>query len=267
MNWLLLVVLVVLVGTIFDGYRKGFLKIAYSLVAWILIFAFVTWSVPYVSAYITNETTIPQKIQERCEESLRKRGSSQIEQQIDEQLGQQIGQQDGQQIEQQMTQETEQQIGNEPGILAGGQEELEKLGIGLPESVMESVMEKMADTANTMIEESGLYRVIAESMTEFIIQGMSFFLTFIIGLILSSIISGLLGIVSKIPVIKGTNRVAGLFVGAINGLVIVWIGFYLIAIFSSTEGGRVLLTYIYESQLLTTLYENNLLMTIIAFFL
>lgn len=243
MNWLLLIVLVVLAGTVLDGYRKGFLKIAYSLVAWILIFAFVTWATPYVNSYITNETVIPEKILTRCEESLRERGESQVDQQIGEQV---------EEASELTTQENE---------------ELAKLGIGLPASVMEDVMEKMADTANTVIENSGIYRVIAESMTSFIIQGMSFFIAFIVGVLLSGIISCLLGIVSKIPVIKGTNRVAGLFAGAINGLVVVWIGFYLIAIFSSTEWGRILLSYIYESQFLITLYENNLLVSIVSYFI
>lgn len=42
MNWVLLLVLLILGYNIIRGYRKGFLRIVYSLVSWVIVLTFVT---------------------------------------------------------------------------------------------------------------------------------------------------------------------------------------------------------------------------------
>ena len=56
MNWLLIAVILVIAWKMVSGYRKGFLRVAYSLVEWILVFVFVTWASPYVADFLTNHT-------------------------------------------------------------------------------------------------------------------------------------------------------------------------------------------------------------------
>ena len=47
MNWVLLLVLLILGYNIIRGYRKGFLRIVYSLVSWVIVLTFVTVATPY----------------------------------------------------------------------------------------------------------------------------------------------------------------------------------------------------------------------------
>ena len=44
MNWVLMLVLLVLVCCAIYGYTKGFLRIVFSLVAWVIVLVFVSWA-------------------------------------------------------------------------------------------------------------------------------------------------------------------------------------------------------------------------------
>ena len=64
MNLLLIAVLALFVGNIIWGYVKGFLRVAYSLVAWIILLAAVSWVTPYVSDFVVNSTEIDNTMQQ-----------------------------------------------------------------------------------------------------------------------------------------------------------------------------------------------------------
>lgn len=70
MNWVLMLVLLVLVCCAIYGYTKGFLRIVFSLVAWVIVLVFVSWATPHVSQWIQENTTIYEKIEAACEESV-----------------------------------------------------------------------------------------------------------------------------------------------------------------------------------------------------
>lgn len=240
MNILLIIVVAILIGCMITGYRKGFLRIVYSLIAWILVMAFVYISTPYIKEFIIENTGIDESIEAYCEETVRKP------------------------IETQVQKDTAQTVGTTAEELkAAG---IEELGIKLPESVIEDIIENTSNTANDFLEESGAYTKLSQAMADFMLQGIAFMVAFVIGGAASVIISCVLGIVSKIPVLSGTNKTLGLLAGAIEGLLIVWTAFYFIAIFSSSEAGGILVSYIYDSAVLTFLYENNLVLTIINIF-
>ena len=62
MNWVLLVVILLIAGNIVWGYSKGFLRVAYSLVEWILIFVVISRGTPYVLNFLNENTNIPQQL-------------------------------------------------------------------------------------------------------------------------------------------------------------------------------------------------------------
>ncbi len=64
MNLLLIAVLVLFAGNIYWGYNKGFLRVAYSLVAWIICLAVVSWAAPYVTDLVVNTTEIDTTLQQ-----------------------------------------------------------------------------------------------------------------------------------------------------------------------------------------------------------
>lgn len=242
MNWLLIIIVLLLALCVVNGYRKGFLRMMYSMVSWVIMFALVTWATPYINTFLRNNTSIYQTIATYCEQQIREK--------------------------------TEKQIEQETAAVTGGVEQnngqpadLTKLGVKLPDSVMNNISEKTADLAGEALDASGIYAQVSVGMADFILNGISFFIAFAVGMIVLHFFSGILGIVSRIPIIRGINKYLGTVAGAIYGFVVVWIAFYVIALCSTSEVGGALISYIYESPFLTYIYENNLIVALIMMFL
>ena len=87
MNWVLMLVLLVLVCCAIYGYTKGFLRIVFSLVAWVIVLVFVSWATPLCSQWIQENTTIYEKIEAACEESVRRAAQGKMEEGAVEQYG------------------------------------------------------------------------------------------------------------------------------------------------------------------------------------
>lgn len=235
MNWLLIIIVLLLALCVVNGYRKGFLRMMYSMVSWVIMFALVTWATPYINTFLRNNTSIYQTIATYCEQQIREK--------------------------------TEKQIEQETAAVTGQPADLTKLGVKLPDSVMNNISEKTADLAGEALDASGIYAQVSVGMADFILNGISFFIAFAVGMIVLHFFSGILGIVSRIPIIRGINKYLGTVAGAIYGFVVVWIAFYVIALCSTSEVGGALISYIYESTFLTYIYENNLIVTLIMMFL
>lgn len=228
MNWVLILVLLTLAFSVIEGYRKGFLRIVYSLVSWIIVLVFVAWAAPHIDHFLLENTSIYESVEAHCEEAVRQSAKERTQTEME-----------------------------------GKESELSELGVKVPDSVINGILEKTSGAADEFLEESGVYEQIAQGLAGFVMEGISFVTALIFAWILVHIISQVLGIVSHIPIIKGINRLLGLFAGGIKGLLLVWLGFYIIALCSTGETGSTLVSYIHDNQFLTFLYENNLVLTMI----
>ena len=247
MNWLLIIIVLLLALCVVNGYRKGFLRMMYSMVSWVIMFALVTWATPYINTFLRDNTSIYQTIATYCEQQIREKTEKQI-----------------------VADETQPAAGQQAGGVEqnnGQPADLTKLGVKLPDSVMNNISEKTADLAGEALDASGIYAKVSAGMADFILNGISFFIAFAVGMIVLHFFSGILGIVSRIPIIRGINKYLGTVAGAIYGFVVVWIAFYVIALCSTSEVGGALISYIYESPFLTYIYENNLIVALIMMFL
>ena len=100
---------------------------------------------------------------------------------------------------------------------------------------------------------------ICNLLTETILNAIGFFVTFLIASIGVAILCFTLDIISKLPVLHQINTLAGAITGALEGLVLVWIGFIIITMLGSTTFGQEALGLITENELLSYLYNNNIL--------
>ena len=80
MNWLLIIIVLLLALCVVNGYRKGFLRMMYSMVSWVIMFALVTWATPYINTFLRDNTSIYQTIAVYCEQQIREKTAKQIEQ-------------------------------------------------------------------------------------------------------------------------------------------------------------------------------------------
>lgn len=67
-NWLVIVVLVYIILSIGNGYRKGFVKMIVSIVALFVVIMISRMVAPQVEKYLREETTVYEQIQNRTED-------------------------------------------------------------------------------------------------------------------------------------------------------------------------------------------------------
>lgn len=241
MNWLLIIVILVLAGNIVWGFSRGFLRVIYSMLAWIAILVFVTWATPYVANVLTEKTNIDNRIETNLDEKLHELV-----------IGDTNGQKEDREPD---TQNPEQ-----------GKKNYRDLQMKLPDAVTN----KLFDTnkiADQILEGSGAYDVVAGRATDLVMRVISFVLVLLITVISFHLLSVVLKVVEKLPLIGGINRLLGLFAGLVKGILIIWLAFAIIAMAGTTDIGVALISYIYESPLLIWAYENNLVLTLLMTFL
>ena len=173
MNWLLIIIVLLLALCVVNGYRKGFLRMMYSMVSWVIMFALVTWATPYINTFLRNNTSIYQTIATYCEQQIQEKTEKQIEQETAAVTGE-------------VADETQPAAGQQAGGVEqnnGQPADLTKLGVKLPDSVMNNISEKTADLAGEALDASGIYAKVSAGMADFILNGISFFIAFAVGII------------------------------------------------------------------------------------
>ena len=70
MNWLLILTVLFVAANVVWGFYRGFLRVIYSMVAWIVILVAVSWLSPYVANYLTEHTGLDTYIEEGCNQKL-----------------------------------------------------------------------------------------------------------------------------------------------------------------------------------------------------
>lgn len=232
MNWLLICVIAVVVLCALYGYWKGFLGILFSMVSVLLLLAMVTITTPYIDSFLEEHTSIRSTIEQQCLEHIRKTT--------------------GQQMDDTLTNEKNEK-----------QKLLEDAGINLPDKAWEKVLDSGADATNDILETSGIYAAVAESMAHFLVNGIASVIALIAGVILLFVLGRLLNIVSRLPVIKEVNHFLGVASGLVLALTLIWLFFYFVTILCTSSFGIMITQYIRESTILTWLYENNMLLYLI----
>lgn len=234
MNWVLILVIAILAGYTLTGYAKGFLKIVYSLISWVVILVFVSIATPHIHDYLKNNTDIYNKVVAYCEEAIREKAE----------------------------QEIEESDGDMPALTEN--ELFAAIAEKLPEDLLQNIKEQAEELTGDLMENYGLYEKTAVTMADLVLKGISTIAAMLAGAILSAFISVILGFIAKLPLIGFANRILGLAAGAANGLLIVWLAFYLVAVLCTTQLGSEVITHINANEFLTYLYENNPILSILA---
>lgn len=145
MNWLLVVVLVILAGHTIKGYRRGLLRVLFSVASLLITVLFVAWATPYVSNFLKENTKIYQKVETKCEQKVRKDTKEQIVQKEEKSTGL-----------------------------------LEEYGIRLPKSIEEKLFGNVEKGADGVLETSGVYKAMAEPLAQLAVDGIAFFVSLIV---------------------------------------------------------------------------------------
>lgn len=228
MDWLQWAILAVFILFGLRGYRKGFVKIAYSLTAIILGIVLVSVLTPYVKDVLLEKTQLYAKLTEKC--TVR--------------------------IEEKYAQNASEEPKDQADLL-------EQAGIKLPAALTTTVNCMLQDEEVS----SNLYQMAGRQVAMWILCAISFVLTMILAGILIEIIGGFLDIVTKLPVLHGFNRIMGFGAGLVQGLLVLWLAAVVLTIFCTSKTVQPVMQAIYASPYLTFLYENNGILYFISYFL
>ena len=87
----------------------------------------------------------------------------------------------------------------------------------------------------------------------------SVLLVFVVVFAAIRIVTVWLDLVARLPVLSGTNKIAGALLGGAEGLLFFWVICLFITAFSGTDIGRSLIHQIEDSTWLSFIYNHNLL--------
>lgn len=235
MNKLLLVVAAIFLISAVVGYVRGFLKIALSLAVTVASIFIVLAITPPISGWLQTHSAFTDTVQGKL-------------------MGK-INLPEGVTEEQLLSIEIprEQQI----SLIEGA---------GLPKVIQDMLLENNNNEAYQELGVTSFAAYIVAYITKLIADIIAFFIAWIVVSILARVLMRGIGIVDKIPIIGGVNKVAGAATGLLIGLLIVWILFILVTLLCSTTVGQTCMQDIEASQILKKLYDGNVLMKFITKF-
>ncbi len=220
-NWLPVLVALYLAGMVLYGHYRGFIRLAVSLTALIITLVIVRLALPYVTDYIQENTTISESVKESVIEAIG----------LDEELCA-----DGTMAEDQI-------IGE----------------LNLPESIKRELISNSDGEIYQLFGIEALASYIGDYLSDTIIQGAAFIILFAIVFIMIQIAVRWLDLIAKLPVLHGINQLAGAALGGILGLLYFWVACLVLAVFSGTDIGGLIMQQIEDCSWLYALYHNNLL--------
>lgn len=234
-NWLAVVITALFLVFIINGWHKGFLKIIISFAGTVVILIAVVALSPKVSRYVTENTEIYEKTRYKVISVFLDKLSN-----ADDKI----------------------QSGEDDISYNAKNSFLEDLN--LPEIMKSDLIEKNASEMYQALLTTVFRDYISVYITKLIINAGSFVGVYITLSVFLWFIVKSSDIVSKIPVIKGFNKILGGLTGAAEALIIVWIFFFVIIMFLGNEIGGKLLKDVQASDILTYLFNNNLLFRFIS---
>lgn len=227
MSWLTFVLLALVLIFAVQGFRKGMLRMAISMVFFLMVLGVTSWLNPYISDFVREKTTWQIRIEEKCNEVL---------------LEQLEGRDDLQSI-------------------TGQVSFIEELP--LPQTVKDKLMENNNTEIYKRLAVESFADYLGKYLSYGIINAICFLISFAIATILMYMILYAVDILTALPVIGTLNRIGGICIGCIQGLIWIWVIFLIITIICDTPAGIYLQGQIRSDPILTWIYNNNMLMKIV----
>lgn len=229
MNWLLIVILALIVGNVIWGYKMGFMRVALSLVSWVIVLIATYVATPVVAYVILDNTPLAAVIQETVTEKL----NEAVDETVD-------------------------------GVIeAVDNEALAELEAQLPEQLKEVILAGH-DSIADLIMSTGTIEVDTTQIANGAAYLIALMLVLIVTRIALIVVEKVLGLVGKLPLIGQANTILGIAAGAIKGLVWCWVVLAVVAMLAYTGANTELMVLVNESEILTWLYENNLITSVLA---
>lgn len=223
MNWLLLIIVLFIGLSIVEGCRKGFIKTVFSIFAMAIALIVASVGAPMLSHQLVKNDVVYQAIDKRVADTL--------------------------------------DINSKVSGAAEQSAYIDELP--LPQSIKNQINANNSSEIKSLLNVSNFSGYVSGYITCMILNAISYLIIFLITLVVVRILANLLDIISRLPVLHSINKIGGAFVGALKGMIIVWLFFVVVTMFSGSDFGQSMFAMINDSVVLSYIYNNNLLMDIV----
>ena len=224
MNWLFWAVIAFLAYHVIDGFCRGFIRKAVSAVSLIITLVLVTYLTPHITNFIQENTSLHEKLQEKCSEMF-------------------------------LNEEYDVDIKTDQVNLIENMD--------LPENIKEMLLENNNIEAYEILDVSDFGDYIGAYLANMIINALAYLISFLIIWTLLRMLLMAMDIVTKLPLLHGLNKLAGGVLGFVQGIVFVWIIFLLVSVLCNGNLGKQFFALIHENPFLLFLYNQNVIMKIL----
>lgn len=222
----LICVLAIFLFHIIHGYKVGIIKKVVQCLSMLIAIVVSLFCFPYAAKTIRDMTGVETLVQEKI--------SRMVEEQLEKDLNGKGSQREA--IESLKLPDNIKDV-----LIANNNEEVyEALGI-----------EKFTD-------------YIGSYLANMVINAIAYIATFIIVFTLMKLLIVIADVASHLPIIRGMNKILGALLGAVQGILTVWVFFAVITMAMGTELGMKLYEQILEQPVLNYLYEHNVILDMIS---
>lgn len=223
-TWLGIAAMVLLAASCLMGYRRGFVKEVVSMFCVVLSIAIVWFINPYVNEFIRENTPVYEKIQESCSEYVESKARSR-----------------------------ENQSGGQSGMIES---------LNLPEFLEKGIEQNNNAEVYRYLAVTTFTDYVSGYLARAVVNGFSFLISFLLSTLLIRMITWALNLISKLPVIRGVNKLAGAALGAVKFVIFIWVAFLVLTILCNTAVGKAGLELIEKDTMLGFLYDRNIFIKI-----
>ena len=219
-NYLFVIVVAFLLICSIHGYKKGFLRIAISLVGIVAIIMISTVVSPYISTFVIEKTPVYDNVRNKIVEAFAENNSL-LDNTVPENQIKTIDSYD------------------------------------LPELITEALIENNTEEIYNLLAVTVFEDYISVYLSKMIVKSGSFLA--LVALLWIGLWALLFtaDIIGKIPVLRTFNKLMGLCAGLMVSVIMVWLFYLVVLTFFGDDISALMIKYIKESQLLTFLFNTN----------
>ena len=257
-NFMLIVVVVILAIAGIFGLIRGMVNSLSGIISLVLSVILVTLLMPVVTSLIGTGSSLYKAVEQRCEETLDS-AAKDIIKDAGGSIGGTIGADAGIDISglsSEMTDKILESLGKNDQTRL-----IQKLP--LPDFVKEQMITYNNSEGYGKLNAASFKDYIVSYIASLVVNLLSFLLTLLIVWVVISVILMMLRLFTHLPVIGPLNRLGGLAIGLLKGVIFVWVIFLIFTLLPGLDISVRAMNMIRENEFLTLLYNSNIFLKLV----
>lgn len=252
MNVLTIIVLSIFLLFTFIGYKRGLIKSVFKLILSVVAIVLAYLLTPLVSGFLYEKTSIDDAIGKKVYSIIEEIAENQVKEELEETF---------QEVDPELVEElTDLALSVEPS--RSTQIDIIRK-MKLPKFMTDAIISNNNDEMREELGAEDFYKYLAYYISYMVTNAIAFVVTFVIMLVIANLIYFAAGIVSKLPIVGGIDKLGGIIFGLAEALLITWVIFVVATIFVNTSFGANIHEQIDESAFLSFLDKKNILNSVV----